>query len=146
MLSRYRQFEIIQEPWSVYDLNDGTQVRVRCCLELVYDDERPGYLRHNNQKAVWCSEDFCSTQRKRQSYSMAQLQRSIEERCTAVEGEDNEPSKYRLMGSNSHLILHPVVRNIFRTKLHDYYGDRIYLVDFGTPTASFSAGLDSAIK
>ena len=132
--SRYLQFKIVQEPWSVYDLDDGSQIRVRCCLELAYAHKGRGWLRPVYDQAVWCNESLCKVQRKRKHYTMAErLQNIEEERCHYEEGKDNKPSKYRFVGGEGHISLSPNIRNISRTKLHDDYGDRIYVITFGEP-------------
>lgn len=127
MSERYVDFEVIKEGWSVYELQDGTKIKVRFTLQSVKGKERTRKMKYEIMIICLCDESVQGKPTK-EKYTQAQMRQSVDIANCKYVTRHYEPSEY-ILDDNTHIIVHHNVLNIARTHLFDEEGDRIYNTD-----------------
>ena len=125
MSKRYLDFEIVKESWSVYDLQDGTRIKVRFMLESIMNaKERKRQMEASHKIIALCDESVCG-EPSRETYTAEHMQQSIEIKHCKYSTLRYEPSEY-ILDDNSRVLVHHNILRISRTHLFNQRGDRIY--------------------
>ncbi|MDE0526254.1 MAG: hypothetical protein OXI27_06650 [Thaumarchaeota archaeon] len=127
MVQRYLDFEIVKEVWNVYELQDGTKIKIRFMLTAVRNEGKKRQIQFDQKIVTLCDESVCGKPSEK-GHTPEQLQQNIEIDNCPYNTMVHEPSEYHL-DDNSRVLIHQNVMSIARTKLFDQEGNRIYLVD-----------------
>lgn len=128
MSKRYLDFEVIKEVWSVYELQDGTKIKILCMLDSVRNvKERERSMAINQRIVALCDESVCGKPAKKR-HTPEQIHQSIEMAHCDYTTLRYEPSEY-ILDDNTRIVVHHNVVSIARTRLFDQNGDRIYEIE-----------------
>ena len=128
----YVDFEIIKEGWDVYNLHDGTKIKIRNMLRLAWftkgSQGEKKYSTDVSTDIVFMCEPNLQGEKNQTQFTPDQLQKNIDVENCRYDTLRYEPTEYLLDG-NIKLLIHSNILSIARTKLFDSLGDRIYLVE-----------------
>ena len=128
----YVDFEIIKENWNMYNLSDGTKLKIRDILRSAWftkdSDGRKKYSADIYSDAIIMPDSNLQGQKNQTRWTSEQLQKNIDVENCRYDTLAYESTEYLLNG-NTKILIHSNLTNIARTKLWDHNGDRIYMVD-----------------
>lgn len=128
----YIDFEIVKENWNVYNLNDGSKLKMRNMLKSAwYAKGVDGMKKYSvdiaGTQVLMCHISLQGT-KNQSKHTQEQLQNSIKVNNCIYDTLSYEPEEYLLDG-NIKVLIHTNITEIMRTKLYDEKGDRIYLIN-----------------
>lgn len=123
-------FEVRKEPWNIYQVSDGTKLRIRIVLRdvrRVMDENVPIYVPDARVViAVICAPELKGT---------PSILPSDEERRQGAERADvpfdtiSHDNNDYLLDDGTRIRIHFNLNEISRTPLYDANGDRVYIID-----------------
>lgn len=123
-------FETIKEKWNTYNLHDGTKLKTRSMLRLVWitKDAQGSKKYHADIKGdtvVMCHASL-QGEKSKIKYPPEQLQKNIDVDNCRYDTLQYEPSEY-ILEEGTKVLIHSNLTAIARTRLFNENGDRIYL-------------------
>ena len=131
LVRKYVDFDVTKETWNKYELQDGSKLKIRSELHLVWTEKVDGKMTHRvtaQQNQLWLCDPKMQGKPDSTRYTMEQLQKHVDVRKCAYTTMQYEPSEY-LLDDGTQIVIHDNLLNVARTSLYDANGDRIYIVE-----------------
>lgn len=124
-------FEVLKEPWNMYQISDGSKVRIRCILKdvrRVIEDGMPKYsITVEGMIVVVCAPELKGVPTT-PAPAHDKLQESIERADIAFDTIFYDNNDY-ILNDGARIKIYLNLGEITRTTSYDSNGDRIYIIN-----------------
>lgn len=124
-------FEVLKEPWNLYQIADGSKLRIRTVLKdvrRVMEDGVPKYsVSVEGLIAIICAPELKGTPTV-PAPEPSKLQENIEQADVAFDTIFQDNNDY-MLNDGARIKLYFNLGDIVRTTLYDSNGDRIYIIN-----------------
>ena len=127
----YLDFEIIKEPWNVYNLRDGSKLKIRVILESAWyfnKDGKKNYSVNIKFSTIMLCDVSLQGSKNQTKWTKEQLAQNIEVENCQYDTLSYEANEY-ILDDTTRILIHTNLSGLSRTKLCNTVGDRIYIVN-----------------
>ena len=127
----YLDFEIIKEPWNVYNLRDGSKLKIRVMLESAWHfnkDGKKNYSVNIKMATIMLCDVSLQGSKNQTKWTKEQFAQNIEVENCQYDTLSYEANEY-ILDDTTRILIHTNLSGLSRTKLYNAVGDKIYIVN-----------------